>query len=99
MELMVIGLEMNLTVNVSDHVPYTSPFDISATLLAVVHCRPLNVSTRATGGLTLRVTAPAAFGASAVYSCSNSDYRLVGRPVRMCGADGVWTGEEPQCQC
>ena len=64
----------------------------------MVNCGLLNVTTSAPGGLTLEVTSTTA-GARAVYSCRSSNYQLVGRAERMCGANGVWTGEEPQCQC
>ncbi len=36
-------------------------------------------------------------GSTASYSCSGSNYRLVGVAVRTCQADGVWSESAPQC--
>lgn len=38
------------------------------------------------------------YDAKAVYKCENN-YTLVGKDVRTCGADGVWSGQQPQCLC
>ena len=37
------------------------------------------------------------FGSTASYSCSGSNYRLVGAAVRTCQADGTWSGSAPEC--
>ncbi len=36
-------------------------------------------------------------GSTANYSCSGSNYRLVGAAVRTCQADGLWGGSAPEC--
>ena len=66
---------------------------------AVISCGSLRVTTTAPGGLTLQLSAsPETVGSRAVYSCSNSNYILVGGAERVCGADGNWTGVEPRCE-
>ena len=65
----------------------------------MVRCGPLELSTSASGGLTLQFSAPTrTIGTKAVYSCSNR-HRLVGGAERVCRADGNWTGNEPHCEC
>ena len=36
-------------------------------------------------------------GDSAIYSC-DPDYDLVGESVRICGNNGMWSGEAPICR-
>ena len=37
------------------------------------------------------------FGSVANYSC-NSGYNLMGSELRMCTAEGTWSGEDSVCQ-
>ena len=37
------------------------------------------------------------FGSTASYSCSGSNYLLVGAAERTCQADGMWSGSAPEC--
>ena len=37
------------------------------------------------------------FSSVATYSC-DSGYNLIGSELRMCTADGTWSGEDPICQ-
>ena len=37
------------------------------------------------------------FGSTASYSCSGSNYLLVGAAERTCQADGTWSGSAPEC--
>ena len=37
------------------------------------------------------------FGSMATYEC-NPSYRLVGMELRLCGEDGVWSGDPPTCE-
>ena len=65
----------------------------------VISCGDLSVSNIGAGGLTLQFSAPTmTFGTRAVYSCRSSDRRVSGNAERVCGADGNWTGEEPECR-
>ena len=55
---------------------------------------------RANGGLTVSFSeSNITYGTQAVYSCNTPGYTLAGVTVRVCGADGEWTGEEPRCEC
>ena len=36
-------------------------------------------------------------GSTANYSCSGSNYLLVGAAERTCQADGMWSGSAPEC--
>ena len=59
----------------------------------VVDCGTLNTTTNGQvshpNGTTFRQTA--------TYNCS-AGYNLVGDSIRMCEADGMWSGSEPTCQ-
>ena len=59
----------------------------------VVDCGTLNTTTNGQvshpNGTTFRQTA--------TYNC-NTGYNLVGDSIRMCEADGMWSGSEPTCQ-
>ena len=37
------------------------------------------------------------FGSTANYSCSGSNYLLVGAAERTCLANGMWSGSAPEC--
>ena len=49
---------------------------------------PVNGSVRLDGGTVI--------GAMAFYNCQTG-FRLVGDGLRVCGSNGVWSGEEPIC--
>ena len=75
-------------------------FSLFAIFSAVIRCASLTVETRASGGLTLQFSASTTtVGTRAVYSCSNNTYQITGGAMRVCGANGEWTGEEPHCEC
>lgn len=38
------------------------------------------------------------FGGSAEYHCV-PNYNRIGQYLRKCMEDGVWSGEEPRCEC
>ena len=59
----------------------------------VVDCSTLNDP--ANGQVSITGTT---FGETATYSC-NTGYNLVGDNTRTCQATGVWSGNEPTCQC
>ena len=59
--------------------------------ISVVNCGTLTDPPN--GMVTLTNTT---FGGTATYSC-NTGYTLSGDMTRMCGADGNWTGSEPNC--
>ena len=49
---------------------------------------PMNGSVRLDGGTVI--------GAMAFYNCQTG-FRLVGDGLRVCGSNGLWSGEEPIC--
>ena len=49
---------------------------------------PTNGSVRLDGGTVI--------GAMAFYNCQTG-FRLVGDGLRVCGSNGLWSGEEPIC--
>ena len=68
--------------------------------ISVFNCSRLIVPVRAVGGLTVSLSnSTITYGTQANYNCRMSGYELVGDTMRVCGADGKWTGKEPMCQC
>ena len=99
MKLMVNGLVKSQAANVSKILACMRYNDIMS-FSAVIRCGDLSVSAIGSDGLTLQFSAPTmTFGTRAVYSCRSRDHRVTGNAERTCGANGNWTGEEPQCRC
>ena len=59
---------------------------------AVVDCGSLQNPTNGTVSVT-----GTTFGSTASYSCSGSNYLLVGAAERTCQANGMWSESVPQC--
>ena len=61
-------------------------------LYAVINCGSLQDPEN--GMVTMTETT---VGSTARYSCSGSNYILVGTAKRTCQADGMWSGSAPEC--
>ena len=59
---------------------------------AVIDCGSLQVPENGMVSVT-----ETTFGSTASYSCSGSNYLLVGAVERTCQVDGMWSGSAPEC--
>ena len=71
---------------------------LSDFLHTVTECGTLPVPEPGPGNLTL-VQNSTNFDTTAVYSCQEPGYLLVGDAQRTCGRDGNYNGTEPMCEC
>ena len=76
-------------------------FDVAIFFLlfhfTVVDCRrPVTTNHMFFGGLKIAVH-NTTFNSTAMYSCMELGYTLVGDSSRACQANGYWSGEEPYC--
>ena len=65
-------------------------------LPTVVDCGDLRVVSGYYGNLNVNFPSTT-YNSTAIYICMDSGYRLVGESIRVCNANGNWSGNQPKC--
>ena len=65
-------------------------------LFAVVDCGPLTTDSNALGSLTVSFTTTV-YLSTAVYTCPDVGYVLIGADTRICRETGAWVDDPPHC--